>query len=41
MLSDNRANSQDGRFWDPLPMNEIIGRAWWRFGPVDGFGRLT
>lgn len=40
VLGDNRANSQDGRFWGFLPVNEIIGRAWWRFWPMDGFGPL-
>ena len=41
VLGDNRPNSQDGRFWGFLPVNEIIGRAWWRFWPMHGFGPLT
>ena len=42
-LGDNRANSWDGRFWPGgpfLPGNEIIGRAFYRFWPLDRTGLL-
>ncbi|NQV10299.1 MAG: signal peptidase I [Cyanobacteria bacterium] len=42
-LGDNRANSWDGRFWPGgafLPENEIIGRAFFRFWPLDRSGAL-
>lgn len=41
VLDDNSANSQDGHFWAFLPMGEILGRAWWRFWPMDGFRPLA
>ena len=42
-LGDNRANSWDGRFWPGgpfLPQDQIIGRAFYRFWPLDRFGSL-
>ena len=35
MMGDNRANSQDGRFWGYLPKNRIIGRAVFMFWPLN------
>ena len=43
VLGDNRANSWDSRFWPEggfLPIKEIIGKASWRFWPIDRFGKL-
>ncbi|WP_259727283.1 signal peptidase I [Synechococcus sp. CS-1326] len=43
-LGDNRANSWDGRFWPGspfLPKDEIIGRAFYRFWPLDRLGTLA
>ena len=43
VLGDNRANSWDSRFWPGggfLPQKEIIGKATWRFWPIDRFGKL-
>jgi signal peptidase I len=43
VLGDNRANSWDGRFWPGgpfLPEKEIIGRAFWRFFPLNSMGPL-
>ena len=42
VLGDNRANSWDSRFWPAggfLPEKEIIGKATWRFWPIDRFGK--
>ncbi len=38
MLGDNRANSSDGRSWGYLPKDRIIGKAAFRFWPLN---RLT
>ena len=35
MMGDNRANSQDGRFWGYLPKERIIGRAVFMFWPLN------
>ncbi len=43
VLGDNRSNSWDGRYWPGgafLPEQEIIGRAVWRFWPINRLGHL-
>ena len=43
VLGDNRKNSWDSRFWPGsafLPVEEILGRAIWRFWPIDRLGYL-
>ena len=35
MMGDNRANSQDGRYWGYLPKERVIGRAIFLFWPVN------
>ncbi|MFN9660713.1 MAG: signal peptidase I [Cyanobacteriota bacterium] len=43
VLGDNRGNSWDARFWPGgpfLPHREIIGRAFWRFFPLNSAGSL-
>lgn len=35
MLGDNRANSQDGRFWGLLPRERVIGKALFIFWPLN------
>ncbi len=43
VLGDNRSNSWDSRFWPGgpfLPEGEILGRAIWRFWPINRLGAL-
>ena len=44
VLGDNRRNSWDGRFWPGggfLPVENILGRAVWRFWPINRIGNLS
>ena len=41
MLGDNRAHSQDGRFWGTLDESQFIGRATFRFWPLTRINLLT
>jgi signal peptidase I len=40
LMGDNRANSADSRSFGPVPVANVIGRAWLRYWPVDTFGIL-
>jgi signal peptidase I len=40
VLGDNRANSQDSRYFGPVKTENIIGKAWFANWPIDDFGRL-
>lgn len=38
VLGDNRANSSDSRFFGPVAVDRIIGKAWIANWPLDAFG---
>jgi signal peptidase I len=40
VMGDNRNNSNDSRYWGCLPMENLIGKAVWRFFPLDRWGQL-
>jgi signal peptidase I len=40
LMGDHRSNSADSRTFGPVEVNQIIGRAWLRYWPLDTFGIL-
>lgn len=38
MMGDNRGQSQDSRFWGPVPRDWIIGKAFATYWPIDRIG---
>jgi signal peptidase I len=40
MMGDNRPNSEDSRFWGPVPKAWIIGKAFFTYWPPDRVGFL-
>jgi type IV secretory pathway protease TraF len=40
LLGDNSAVSIDSRRYGPVPLEALVGRAWFRYGPLERVGRL-
>jgi len=38
MMGDNRGASDDSRFWGPVPEDQIIGKAFFSYWPIDEIG---
>lgn len=41
LMGDHRSNSADSRAFGTVPVDNVIGRAWLRYWPVDTFGILS
>jgi signal peptidase I len=41
LMGDNRTNSGDSRFFGPVPVAQVQGRAVWTYWPPDQFGALN
>jgi signal peptidase I len=39
-MGDHRSNSADSRTFGPVETDQVIGRAWLRYWPLDTFGIL-
>jgi len=37
VLGDNRSNSNDSRSFGPVSLDQILGRVWLRYWPLDEF----
>ncbi|HET8523185.1 MAG TPA: signal peptidase I [Thermomicrobiales bacterium] len=40
VLGDNRTNSSDSRYFGPVKIDDIVGKAWFTNWPLGTFGRL-
>lgn len=40
MMGDNRGESDDSRFWGPIPQSWIIGTAFFTYWPIDRIGTV-
>lgn len=40
MMGDNRGDSDDSRYWGPVPQNDIIGKAFFTYWPIHRIGVL-
>jgi signal peptidase I len=41
LMGDHRSNSADSRTFGPVPSEQVIGRAWLRYWPINVFGILA
>jgi signal peptidase I len=41
LMGDHRQDSADSRAFGPVPVQQVIGRAWLRYWPFDHFGVLA
>jgi signal peptidase I len=41
LMGDHRQDSADSRAFGPVPVSQVIGRAWLRYWPFDTFGVLA
>jgi signal peptidase I len=40
LMGDHRASSADSRTFGPVAIDQVVGRAWLRYWPIDTFGIL-
>jgi signal peptidase I len=40
LLGDNAAASLDSRRYGPVPLDALVGRAWFRYGPIGRVGSI-
>lgn len=40
LLGDSTAHSIDSRRYGPVPLDALVGRAWFRYGPLPRLGRI-
>jgi len=38
VLGDHRSNSSDSRVFGPVPVGNIVGKAWFSYWPADDVG---
>ena len=41
VIGDNRPNSNDSRAFGPVPVDDLLGRVWLRYWPLDEFTLLS
>jgi signal peptidase I len=40
LLGDDRSRSVDSRTYGPVPLDRLVARAWFRYGPLRRLGRV-